>query len=146
MQKVITTLQEGLNKKGLDIVHPFSAQAYNNLFTHDKSKEHLLLPSFSEQNRLAVLVGNTKYLWNRFIESGRIAGSSPLDKYVESCVNDVVADISVPSVIRFGHHFSSKNQPQVSLQHAAHASQFAFYDNQISFLSYHPEYGPWFGL
>jgi len=149
--QILQQLSKRLTPLGFDIIEPFSVNTYNNLFISDSNKTHLLLPTFSRHDSLGVLIGNTRRLWKPFIEkyaSDPVLSTSPhpLNEYSVSSINKALTELSIPSEVRYGHHMTREGKPTVAMQHAAHVAQFAHYDNQVSFLSYHPEYGTWFAL
>ena len=99
---------------GLDICHPFS-----------------------DDGQLAIIIGNTRYLWPHFLKRCDVTLDHPLDAYVESILSKATHEIKCD--VAFSHQ-----QPFIPIQKVAHDSGLAWLG--ATNLCIHPEYGPWFAL
>ena len=97
---------------GLDLVHPFS-----------------------HEGRAALLIGNTKKLWQ--VAKFDPGLDHPVEQYVEQVLQRATADID--SSVAYSH-----KQPYIPIQRIAQAAGFAWLSK--THLSIHPVYGPWFAL
>lgn len=142
--QIIDSVAKALHPFGLDIVHGFNGAQYNQLMLEHPTVPPL--PLFGRPAALALLVGNTKALWQPFLDDCKRNPAlkevaDPIDRYVERLIHQTVSKIKTPSHVRFSH---DKGDGFVSLLHAAKASGFA----QISpaHIAIHPTYGLWFGM
>ncbi|AKU92008.1 hypothetical protein [Vulgatibacter incomptus] len=137
-------LAERLLPAGLDLVHAFDASLYN-----EAIRQHARLtplPLFERERALAVLVGNTRELWPRFVEAYRASPElkrhpHPIDHYVTETVSACARDLPARIEVRFSHEGGSR---LVSMLHVAQASGFAH--RGPAHLAIHPEHGPWIAL
>ncbi|ORX95440.1 hypothetical protein K493DRAFT_337365 [Basidiobolus meristosporus CBS 931.73] len=148
MEHIVSSLSNSLLKYGLDIVLPFSVAKYNALAIEHNFQP---LPLPSKNNSLAILIGNTKYLWPHFLhhlsekpESFWEKEKNPLDSYVVTSVENAVRQSlpGKPTETRFSHVFSGENF--IAIQHAGQLAGLQ-YDRSLGFCL-HPTYGPWIGL
>lgn len=91
----------------------------------------------------ALLVGNTRDLWPRFVAAYRAdaslrAAQNPFDTFVETALTAVIADRAV----RFAHRMY--DQAYVPMQRLAAAARLGVLS--ATHLVIHPTYGPWFSL
>ncbi|CAK0784373.1 hypothetical protein CVIRNUC_007577 [Coccomyxa viridis] len=148
-ETVLQRLEQSLAPAGFDIVHPLSVAWYNQC-VQDPSEQ---LPASSRGgNTLAVLVGNTKNLWDRFRtaygkEASLQEDEDPLDSYTQRCVQAAADSLGRPSQIFWGHEAKSMaiNGPSTELQQMASLAGLIYWDG-ASGLSLHPKYGSWFAL
>jgi len=118
---------------GFDLVHAFDAAA---------AAREPGLSVLGGDERLGLLIGNTRALWPRFTDAMRdpelAAARDPLDRYTERSV-----DAAFPGRrIYYGHrHYDGAFVP---LQHLAVATGLGAL--APSHLVIHPIYGPWFAL
>ena len=136
-----TQLRDRLATGGLDIVHPFQVDWYNQAV-----ENHYRLPTFDRSGCLALLIANTKALWPPFRRAVRERkqlreSAHPLDDYVESQIVEATASWKQPYIIRYGH---SREPHPVAMQRLGAAIGFAAVS--ASHLSVHPTYGPWFSF
>ncbi len=91
----------------------------------------------------ALLVGNTRDLWPRFVaaylaDAGLRAAQHPFDTFVETSLAAVIEDRAV----RFAHRMY--DQAYVPMQRLAAAARLGALS--ATHLVIHPTYGPWFSL
>lgn len=142
MTDEVEALRQRCEAAGLDVVHPFRLDWFN-----DETEPALRLPDFGRTDALAIVVGNTRALWDAFTrvlsEDGALANSeNPLDTYVEtSLVAAARGAISARHAIFWAHHTTPA---PIAIQKIAHASGLAHLSP--SRLSVHRSFGPWFAL
>lgn len=129
--------RERLASSGLDLLAPLPVGLYNQAVP-----EAFRLPDFGRPDRLALVIGNTRVLWERFREAlgrdpGLAAEPDPLDLYVEQAVRAAFADLPERWHARFAPE-------AVALQRAAELAGLAWLSP--AHLSVHPVYGPWIAL
>eukprot|EP01098_Paradermamoeba_levis_P001094 TRINITY_DN11231_c0_g1_i1.p1 TRINITY_DN11231_c0_g1~~TRINITY_DN11231_c0_g1_i1.p1 ORF type:complete len:235 (-),score=27.86 TRINITY_DN11231_c0_g1_i1:157-861(-) len=141
-EPLVERLRVQLAKSGLDIVHPFQVGWYNR-----QTPKHPL-PSFLRQNTLGILVGNTKAIWNPFInhlKTKKTLSFSPLDSFTESCVSSVLKEeeASLQGVkVEVRYVWDMSPDRFVAFQHLAHHSGAAYF-NKNAYLNIHQDYGAW---
>jgi cyanocobalamin reductase (cyanide-eliminating) / alkylcobalamin dealkylase len=153
---LIERLSTLLVDHGIDIIHPFNLARYNNYLP----KEAAGIPSTILDDAVALLIGNTKFLWPYFIKyladtPSLIENEHPLDTYIEHSVQSALDTLSTNSILKYRVFYShipvDHNQDDgggyyyVAMQHCAQASGLAYLDPS-SHISLHPDYGPWFAL
>jgi len=138
----IATLRAACEVSGLDIVHPFRLDWFN-----DAAPPALRLPDGGRPRALGVVVANTRRLWPVFTralgDDGAWQGDeNPLDAYVERAITRA-AEQSFREAHRifFAHHMMPA---PIAVQRIAHASGLAHLSP--SRLSVHPRFGPWLAL
>ncbi len=97
--------------------------------------------SWGRARTLAVVVGNTRAMWPRFL-AARLDEPDPLDRFVERSLTDAL-DEARPGVawtVRWAHHVPAT----VAIQRAADLAGLAWLSP--SHLCVHPAYGPWIAL
>lgn len=125
---------------GLDLAQPFSLATF-----HAASEPEHHLPCFGREDALAIVVGNTRALWPRFLEALRrerelLALPHPLDHYVVRSLTDALAGVPLRHEIHWAHH----REPAIAIQRIAHAASLA--ELGPAHLCVHPEHGPWLAL
>jgi methylmalonic aciduria homocystinuria type C protein len=125
---------------GLDIVHPFQVQHFNAIAVGAER-----LPDFGRP-ALAAVVGNTKYLWPRFLaaleaEPDRRSLPHPLDSYVQERVNRACELVEVRTSVFWSHVTEPRAVP---IQRIAQAAGLAVITP--SHFSIHALYGCWLAL
>ncbi|MBM4270382.1 MAG: hypothetical protein FJ144_27890 [Deltaproteobacteria bacterium] len=133
-----------LEAQGFDVVHPFRSSWWDETVAAEER-----LPRFAKRSDcLALLIGNTRALWPHFVaalerEPQRREEASPLDRFVEERVREVLARATVECdvALRFAHESEPRYLPMQRL--AALAGLAPVSDGR---LSAHPAYGPWFAL
>lgn len=137
LQPTLRRLQEA----GLDVVHPFSVIAAQNLLGPE-----ITLPSAATESPLGLIVGNSRALWNPFVTSPEAAQKDPplphpLDQYVERSLSEALG----LSELKFTLAYSHTLLPQpVPLQRIADAAGLAHLGP--AHLSVHSTYGLWWAL
>ena len=142
-EAVLAPLRAALAGTGIDLLQPFAVQAYNRAVAgHARLGP---LETFARPGTLAVLLGNTRALWEPLLaacaaDPGLRESRDPVDDYVQDRVLRAAAATGLPHAVCLGRERSS----ELSLLHAAQASGFA----QLgpAHLAVHSELGPWFGL
>ena len=130
-----------LERYGLDIAHAFRVDAFNRTATGRD-----VLPDFGRPNALAVLVGNTRALWEPLKaavkdDGGLATSAHPLDEYVERHIARAIPDGAPRHAILHSHLMDPAPIP---IQRIAESAGFAIL--APSHLSVHKLFGPWFGL
>ena len=129
-----------LAKHGLDLTATTQVGLYNQRVSAPHRLEQLTAPTDS-----ALVIGNTRALWARFVEYLRghpewLNRSDPLDDYVEWAIHEVARSLG-SHIVRFAH----RPQPEhIAFLELAHAAGLAF--RSSGNLCIHPTYGPWIAL
>ncbi len=135
---LLRLVSERLAGTGLDLLAPLAMGAYNRAVS-----EPLRLPAGDD--RLALVVGNTRVLWPLFLKVFRRQSdlqrtSDPLDRYVEQALARALDGLPVLDV-RGAHEPPPR---RVAIQRAADLAGMA--SLSPAHLSVHPIYGPWIAL
>jgi methylmalonic aciduria homocystinuria type C protein len=141
VSEVLSVLRRGCEAAGFDLVQPLQVGWYNALVTGS-----LRLDDFGSPSHLAVVIGNTRALWPRFLEAlradaGLLAAPHPLYRYTEQAIGAVCAGLPQPLSLRWSH---AGGAGLVAMQRLAQVAGLAYLSE--SQLSVHPLYGPWIGL
>jgi len=140
-----TELQEEISASteaaGLDLSAAFPVAAYNR-----SVPEAYRLPTFGREGPFGIVLGNSRALWPKFLkavkESDALRASEhPLDAYVTAEIGRVLQGLSVACEARWAH---SSGPSPVAMQRASMIAGLAH--TSPSYLSIHPEHGPWIGL
>jgi len=140
----LETLRSSLAAEGLDLTRAFDVAAYDEVArAHPQLSP---LAAFGRASALALIVGNTRALWPRFVaayarDERLRASPDPLDEHVASVVTRALDETGAPYEARFAHE---RGERLVSMLHAAEASGLACVGP--AHLAVHPRLGPWFGL
>ena len=139
--RVAADLTRRCRPAGLDLVHSLCVSWYN-----DRVEPPFRLPDFGRPGTLAIVIGNTRVLWPRFVEALRVAperlgADDPLEAYVMENVRTALAPLSAAWEVRWAHETTPA---PVAMQRLAHAAGLAYL--APSHLSVHPVYGPWIAL
>lgn len=123
-----------LAPRGLDIVHPFALGWVN----AELPPEQRLAGG---DDRLGILIGNTRALWAPFVEARRgdpalRAAAHPIDRYCEAAVGGLGLDAAV----RWAHDPA----PRLPIQRIAALAGLA--PLSAVGLNVHPTFGPWLAL
>jgi methylmalonic aciduria homocystinuria type C protein len=126
---------------GLDIVHAFCLGWYN-----DNVDAAERIDDLGRPDALAVLVGNTRALWPKFLReleqrSDLRSADDPVDRYVVETVESAREGIGERHHVRYGHVVEPRALPIQRLAVAAGLAHLS-----PSHLSVHPQYGPWIAL
>ncbi len=140
-KELTTPFSAALERYGLDIAHAFRVDAFNRGATDGE-----VLPDFGRPNALAVLVGNTRALWEPVraavkSDEGLATSAHPVDEYVERHIARAVPDGAPRHAILHAHRMDPAPIP---IQRIAESAGFAIL--APSHLSVHKVFGPWFGL
>lgn len=133
----VEAIAAALRAGGLDLCAPLAAQDYN------AAAPALPLPELGRRRTLALVIGNTRALWPRFVaalRAGALPARDPLDHLVEATVRGALAGWPGRREVRWGHHVPAT----VAIQRAAAVAGLAHL--AASHLCVHPEYGPWLAL
>lgn len=138
-QQLTAEVAEGCNAGGIDLVQPLQVGWYNEIVDAE-----FRLPDFGRPDRLALCIGNSRAMWQPFLDSVTAAGeltANPVDDYVVGVVEGALATIDAAWQVRYAPEPPPR---RVGLQKLAKVSGLA--DLAPSYLCVHPEYGPWIGL
>lgn len=138
---VVDELRRSCSEAGFDLVQPLCVGWYN-----CRVEGALRLEDFGSSTHLALVIGNTRALWPRFLEAIRrepeLARSEhPLDTYSERCIGRAVSALGLRASLRWSH---DRGERLVAMQRLAHVSGLAYLSE--CHLSVHPTYGPWIAL
>lgn len=130
-----------LKKTGMDIIEPFPIGWYNEIVTMENQ-----LPSFSNDQDLGVLLGNTKNFWPLFLKyleenPKTFELENPFDHFVEILLEDSLNQLDIESKIKYGH---IQDPEFLKIQKLASLIGLAYFSETR--LSIHPQFGPWFSL
>ncbi len=105
----------------------------------------------SGANALGVLIGNTRELWQVFVDEcrcnpGLLDNPDPLDQYIMQRIASATAQGDPPpSRIFWSHVPMGEGDDFLAMQHLAAAIGLAYLDD-ASHLCLHPKHGPWFSM
>ena len=140
-QSVVEDLRSRCTPAGLDLTQPFQVSWYNRA-VDDAFK----LPDFGKPSALGILIGNTRAIWPRFLETlranrPRLDARHPLESYIEATVLPALEAITYRSEVRWAQDPPPR---RVAMQRLAHLSGLAYLSP--SHLNVHATYGPWIAL
>ncbi|MBH22964.1 MAG: hypothetical protein CMH57_00625 [Myxococcales bacterium] len=128
-------------RRGLDLVQPLTAGAYNAAVP-----ERFAVPELGRAETLVLLVGNSRALWEPLLDAlardpALRRDPNPVDRYVREALLEALGELEgLPRwEVRWAHGatiFAAQRMAEISGLAARSAS----------FLSVHPEFGPWIGL
>lgn len=126
---------------GLDLMQPFAVAAYNRVVD-----DAFRLPDLGRSAALGILIGNTRALWDRFVDAMGAdprAGeeADPLDRYVRAAVSRALEPLSHRFEVRLAHEPPPR---RVAMQRLAHVAGLAYLSP--SHLCVHATFGPWIAL
>ena len=126
---------------GLDLVQPLRVGWYN-----EEVGAEYRLPDFGDPASLALVVGNTRQIWQPFVRAMRtntdlMGDAHPVERYAMTSLMDAVDLIKVPTQVRWAH---DTGRGMVAIQRMAHIAGLAFLSPAR--LSVHREFGPWIAL
>jgi len=104
------------------------------------------LQDFGKPSALGILIGNTRAIWPRFLETlranrPRLDARHPLESYIEATVLTALEAITHRSEVRWAQDPPPR---RVAMQRLAHLSGLAYLSP--SHLNVHATYGPWIAL
>jgi len=140
-QRVTDHIKRKLHRPGIDLVAPMQVGWYN-----AREPAETRLPEPVGPGSLALVLGNTRAMWDPFVASlrrkpRRLLTLAPLDSYVARAVGDAVAGVDPAPSAHLAHGPGSRS---FSIQRAAAGS--GLFDLAPCHLTIHPEVGLWFGL
>lgn len=126
---------------GLDLAARLQVGWYN-----DAVEPHLRLPDFGNPRSLAVLIGNSRALWPRLLDTMRADprlcnDPDPVEAYTMRRVRQAAVSLQVAHQIHWAHVVDPH---PIAIQRLAHVVGLAYL--APSNLSVHPTYGPWIAL
>jgi methylmalonic aciduria homocystinuria type C protein len=126
---------------GIDLVEGFPVALYN-----PNVPEAYQLPTFGRASPFGIVLGNSRAFWPRFLgalkESQELREAEhPVNAYVTETVARLLQDLPLACEVRWAH--TSEPSP-VAMQRAAMIAGLAH--TSPSYLSIHPEHGPWIAL
>jgi cyanocobalamin reductase (cyanide-eliminating) / alkylcobalamin dealkylase len=138
---VVEPLRQACAEAGFDLVQPLQVGRYNELVTGT-----LKLEDFGSASHLAIVIGNTRALWPKFLcalrsEPELLAEPHPLHSYTEQRISRAVSRLGQTVSVRWSH---AGGKGLVAMQRLAQAAGLAYLAE--SQLSVHPTYGPWIAL
>eukprot|EP00040_Diaphanoeca_grandis_P012977 m.65661 g.65661 ORF g.65661 m.65661 type:complete len:240 (+) comp23585_c0_seq2:239-958(+) len=134
---------------GLDVFKSFPVQLYNQAVQIEHPQ--WVLPTFGREHTLAMVVGNTKLMWDRLRDHVADQGptENPVDSYVErgleAATQAALEECGLKGVERCQRFSHGVGSNFVHMQLATTVSGLA-YLNPICHLNIHAEYGPWLSL
>jgi methylmalonic aciduria homocystinuria type C protein len=126
---------------GLDLWSAFPVTVYNG-----SVPEAYSLPALGQESPLGIVLGNSRAFWPKFLvalkeSQGLRESEHPVNTYITKRVGSILEGLSVPYEVRWAH--TSEPSP-VAMQQAAMIAGLAH--TSPSYLSIHPEHGPWIAL
>lgn len=139
--QVLAELRRACAATGFDLVQPLQVGWYNAIVNGS-----LRLEDFGSPEHLAVVIGNTRALWPKFLAALRaepelLAAPHPLYRYTERAITQACAGLPQPLRLRWSH---AGGAGLVAMQRLAHVAGLAYLSE--SQLSVHALHGPWLGL
>ncbi|KAK9813724.1 hypothetical protein WJX73_005448 [Symbiochloris irregularis] len=147
-QTILRGVQDRLQRAGFDIVEPLCLGWYNEA-VEDLQDSQIPLNTAPGAQTLAVLVGNSKNMWTHLLEACRespalLASQDPVDSYCERTIQAATSAEQRKTRIFYSHE-EIAGGGYVAMQRLADITGCAYNDN-LSHLSLHPRFGPWFAL
>ena len=156
-KSLINHIKTMLTEKGFEIAQPFPLSRYNNYYRNSSRSKpfEYISPGNGGDDCLAILVGNTKSVWPHFTsflqsEAGQ-SSLNPFDDFTKHTIESVLSSITPLETngrdfsCYYSHEFQG-NYPRIAMQVAGQVSGVAYYENEVSYLSIHPQFGTWFAF
>jgi hypothetical protein len=139
--QAVEQLRRDCAAAGFDLVQPLQVGWYN-----AQVSGSLRLEDFGSPAHLALVIGNTRALWDPFLRAldsdpELLSTAHPLYTYTERCVTRAASRLAPRWSLRWSH---SGGEQLVAMQRLAHVAGLAYLSEAQ--LSVHTEYGPWIGL
>jgi len=139
--EALVALRSECAAAGFDLLQPLQVGWYNS-----QVSGNLRLEDYGSPSKLALVIGNTRALWPKFLAALRAdptlsSEAHPLYAYTEQSISRAAAALESPWCVRWSHAGGAQ---LVAMQRLAHAAGLAYLSE--SQLSVHAEYGPWIGL
>jgi methylmalonic aciduria homocystinuria type C protein len=141
-KQIVHAVQGGCARGGLDIVHAFATGAYN-----ANVPAEWRVHDFGRDDRLGILLGNTRALWPHFIsalhrDAALAQAEHPFEEYVRAQITRAIAGATErPSHVTWAHETEPRALPIQRL-----AERVGLASLGPSHLSVHPVHGPWLSL
>lgn len=134
----VAKIQQMLYHHGFDLIHPFDIRWYNAAVP-----AKLKLPYEETSHRLALLIGNTKHVWNFFKQYLNVntPHSNPFDTFTKNTISSI-CNSHVPYNHHIHYSYETSEGRLIAMQRLGAAIGFAFY-NETCALCMHPIFGPW---
>ncbi len=140
-RQILAQVEGRSRSLGFDLVGALPIGAYNRMVD-----ESARIADLGDAKNLALVIANTKTLWPAFVQYLRqnpeyLQRPDPLDRYVESSLSAMFAELPVRAELRWAH----KPEPaHVSMQTLAQLAGIGYKSD--SNLVVHPVYGQWIAL
>jgi cyanocobalamin reductase (cyanide-eliminating) / alkylcobalamin dealkylase len=139
-ESIAARLRMRCGAAGFDLVAPLRPCWYR------KDAAAPPVPELGGDDRLALVIGNTRDLWPRFVEFLRrhrdwLDRPDPLEAYSELYIAAAVRQAGIAQRVLWAHDVTPRAIP---IQRLAHAAGLAFLTPAN--LCVHPQYGPWIAL
>jgi methylmalonic aciduria homocystinuria type C protein len=126
---------------GIDLTAGIAVEVYNR-----RVPETHRLPTLGRDQPLGIVLGNSRAFWPKFLEAlkesqGLRESEHPVNTYITEIFAGLLAALPLAYEVRWAH--TSQPSP-VAMQQAAMIAGLAH--TSPSYLSIHPEHGPWIGL
>eukprot|EP00890_Picochlorum_soloecismus_P000230 jgi/Picsp_1/1207/NSC_04688-R1_protein len=154
----ITEIRQLLEAYGLDIVKPLCLSWYNTEMQVSGNAE-ICPRGLAGDNALLILVGNSKMLWDLFVQAyqrlspeAKAKDKNPLNTYVGDAVYACLASspLACEACQTIWSHeeieLKGSKTGYVAFQRMASVCGLAFFDTDHSHLSIHPKFGSWYSI
>ena len=126
---------------GIDLAAGIPVEVYNR-----RVPDTHRLPTLGRDQPLGIVLGNSRAFWPKFLQAlkgsqGLRESEHPVNTYITERVGPILEGLSVDYEVRWAH--TSQPSP-VAMQRAAMIAGLAH--TSPSYLSIHPEHGPWISL
>jgi methylmalonic aciduria homocystinuria type C protein len=140
-RSILARLRERCAPAGFDLAAACRVADYN-----ETVEGALRLSDFGAPQTLALVIGNTRALWQPFVSALRndaslLASADPLDRYTEQIIGGAVSALGLRAELRWAHDVGPG---LVAIQRLAEVAGLALLSP--GHLSVHPVYGPWIAL
>jgi methylmalonic aciduria homocystinuria type C protein len=140
-ERAFAAIRDGAAAAGFDLAAAGRVGDYNAV-----TPEACRLPDHGDARSLAVVVGNTRAMWPRFLaalraEPERLRARDPLDAWTMASLGPLAGALPWPCAVRYAHEPPPR---RVAMQRLAEALGLAALGP--SGLCVRDDVGPWFGL
>ncbi|GAB4822060.1 hypothetical protein N2152v2_009106 [Parachlorella kessleri] len=155
-KRLVARLTDLLAHAGIDIVCPLALSWYNNALPPALAGARIKPAGNAGSAALVVLVGNSKLVWEPFLEACSRVDSlldceHPFNQFVEGALEASLQEAGASRLTRrvyWSHkrvELEGSSAQFVAMQRMAHSASLAYLDHDAH-LCLHPKYGPWFSL
>jgi len=132
---MLTRLRALFSARGFDIVHPFETSWVRHL--GKAGNLHHLLDD--DDDRVGLLIGNTKNIWPYFVDSLRAneLPANPLDTFVEREIRELTIDMNVRDIF-----FTHDSNRVLCFRRLASCTNLAHFSDDLG-LCIHNVFGAW---